>query len=202
MVRTAKFDAGAFVEAAIDLIADGGPAAASTTAIARKVGAPTGSLYHRFESRAAVVATAWADVHGPFVARLDPLLRSGRITDAALALSHWVREDITRARFLLLNEGGAIIDEPPPEHLRMEIGRQEDRIDAAFQTCLAVCGVDPQDNEAVARVRFLVFDGPIALVRPHLLAKQRPPPFVDAMITELHAACALPAGTASEPAVA
>ena len=202
MVRTAKFDAGAFVEAAIDLIADGGPAAASTTAIARKVGAPTGSLYHRFESRAAVVATAWVDVHGLFVARIDPLLRSGRLTDAALAIAHWAREDITRARFLLLNEGGAIVDEPPPEHLRLEIGRQEDRIDAAFQACLAACEVDPRDNEAVARVRFLVFDGPIALIRPHLLAKRRPPPFVDGMIAELHAACVLPTGAASEPAVA
>jgi AcrR family transcriptional regulator len=195
MVRLARFTSDAFVDAALALVAEGGPQAASMAAISRRVGAPTGSLYHRFESRSAILATAWVAVHGQFVATLAPPLRDGRGLDAALALVSWARADAVRARFLLLNEPGDLFgDVPPPGDLGAEIRRQEDTLDAAFLTLVsagqaAVGLLDaPIAGEGAARARFLVFDGPIALVRPHLLAGSAIPDFVDEVVREIHGA--------------
>jgi AcrR family transcriptional regulator len=203
MVRLARFSAPAFVDAAIGLIADGGPAAASMAAIARKVGAPTGSLYHRFESRAAVLATAWIEVHGSFIAAVAPYLRAGFGLDAALAIVTWARRDIRHGRFLLLNEAGTLFDDaPPPESLRSAIRAQEDELDAAFQGYLAIVAspADAAFAEAAARARFLVFDGPIALLRPHLLAGASLPPFLEVVLTEMHHAVSAAAGPRPAPA--
>lgn len=192
MVRLARFSADAFVDAAIALVAEGGPSAASMAAIARKVGAPTGSIYHRFESRSAVLATAWIAAHGSLLAVLAPRLRAGRAREAALALLAWAKDDLRRARFLLLNESGSLFeDAPPPEPLRAEIRRQEDEMDAAFRAGLAVAAGGASDDEIAARARFLVFDAPISLLRPHLLAGGPIPAFVDRVVTETHAALPL-----------
>jgi AcrR family transcriptional regulator len=197
MVRLARFSPAAFVEAAVALVAEGGPSAASTAAIARRVGAPTGSVYHRFESRAAVLATAWIDVHDGFSARVLPRLETGRGLDAALALLAWARAERVRARFLLLNEPGALFDDaPPPDGLRAEIARRELAVDAAFAAFL---GTDPAlAPEAAARWRFLVFDGPIALLRPHLLGPGPVPAFLDEVVREMHGAVR-PAAAAPAP---
>src|SRR5882724_13305685 len=98
MVRLAVFSADAIVDAAISLLAEGGPAAASLAAIARKVGAPTGSIYHRFESRAAILATAWLECHESFAAAIAPPLRAGQGLEAALSVVAWARGDRRRAR--------------------------------------------------------------------------------------------------------
>jgi AcrR family transcriptional regulator len=177
MVRILRFTDDAFVEAAIFLVAEGGPSAATIAAIARRVGAPNGSVYHRFASRAAVLATAWAAIHRGFVSGVAPALRAGRGLDAALAIIAWARRDLRHARFLLLNEADSLFDDAPPESLGIEIRRQED--------ALAAVG-DPADPELVARCRFLVFDGPIALLRPHLLAGEGIPLWVDRVVTELY----------------
>lgn len=192
MVRAARFSSEAFVQATVALVAEGGPSAATVAAVARKVGAPTGSFYHRFESRAAVIATAWAAVHASFVARIRPHLRAGRGLDAALALVAWTREEPMPARFLLLNEAGTLFDDPPPKALWQRIRRAEEELDGAFREYLS----DGEDDEATAdpeeaaRSQFLIFDGPIALVRPHLLAGDSIPPYVDAMIRDMHGAMA------------
>ena len=186
MVRNVRFTDEAFIEAAIALVAEGGPAVATIGAIGRRVGAPIGSIYHRFESRAAVLATAWSRIHGDFVGRLAPLLRAGRSEATALAIAAWAREDVQRARFLLLNETGVLLDDPPPAALLQEIAGQEEVLDAAFQAALALSG-DPADSRHVARGRFTVFDGPIALLKPHLLVGMAPPDWVDELIRGLHA---------------
>jgi AcrR family transcriptional regulator len=185
MVRNVRFTDEAFIEAAIALVAEGGPAVATIGAIGRRVGAPIGSIYHRFESRAAVLATAWSRIHGDFVDRLAPLLRAGRGEAAALAIAAWAREDVQRARFLLLNETGVLLDDPPPVGMLQVIAGQEETLDGAFQAALARAG-DASDPRHIARGRFLIFDGPIALLKPHLLAGTAPPHWVDGLIAALH----------------
>ncbi|WBV43901.1 TetR/AcrR family transcriptional regulator [Pseudoroseomonas cervicalis] len=193
MVRTARYSAALFVDAAMTLVAEHGPAAASLQAIARKVGAPTGSIYHRFESRSAILGTAWNQAYGGFVARLAPLLRQGRMREAALAILPWAAEDPRRARFLLLHEPVDLFeDTPPPAPLRETLERLEAELDGAFRQGLVLHrgGAAPA-AEDLARARFLVFDGPIALLRPALLEGGSLPPHLGAMIHELHAGLAL-----------
>lgn len=202
MVRLAVFSADAIVDAAVALLAEGGPSAASLAAIARKVGAPTGSIYHRFESRAAIIATAWSTIHGGFVAQVAPPLRAGDGRAAALALVAWARGDARAARVLLINDVETILDDAPPAALRAAIRRQEDVLDDAFAAYLQhSVARRPIPDEAASRARFLVLDGPIALLRPHLLAGGAIPGFVDAMVAEMHDALAAPRAARTRGAV-
>jgi len=187
MVRTSRFTDEEFIDAAIGLVAEGGPTVATIASIARRVGAPTGSIYHRFDSRAAVLATAWSRIHGEFAALVTPLLEAGKGRAAALAIAAWARADLRRARFLLLNETGVLLDDAPPPALLREIAAQEGALDRAFRAGLARTG-DPQQPKHAARGRFIIFDGPIALLKPHLLAGQAPPDWVDDLIAALHGA--------------
>jgi AcrR family transcriptional regulator len=188
MVRTARFSAEHFIDAAIALVAEGGPSAATMQAVARRVGAPTGSIYHRFESRSAILAAAWNLSYGSLARVLMPLLHAGRPREAALALLPWAGEDRHRARFLLLHEPVSLFeDTPPPEPLRLEMERLEGRMDQAFRACIARTGDSSIREEDLARAKFLIFDAPIAILRPHLTADSVIPPFAGQMIAELHA---------------
>ena len=188
MVRLARFTPEAFVDAAIALIAEGGPSAATIAAIARKAGAPTGSVYHRFESRAAVIATAWIGVHGDFSARIIPPLEAGDAAGAALAIGGWARVEPMAARFLLLTEIEDLLDGPPPEPLRARIAVQQEALDEAFRRALRAVErpAGMTEDQAAARLRFLIFDGPLAVLRPHLLAGRAIPPYADDLVRELH----------------
>jgi len=188
MVRLARFSADVFVEATLALVAEGGPSAASMAAIARKVGAPTGSIYHRFESRCAILATAWLECHESFAEALSPALRAGQGLEAALSVTAWARRHRRRARFLLLNEIEALLEDPVPEPLHGRVQQQQAALDEAFDDYLALQRTKDRaaPPEAMARAKFLIFDGPIALLRPHLLADSSPPSFLDEMITDMH----------------
>ncbi|TDH63862.1 TetR/AcrR family transcriptional regulator [Dankookia rubra] len=204
MVRTARFSEEDFIEATMALVAEGGPAAATMQAIARRVGAPTGSIYHRFDSRSAVLGAAWNRAYASFIKALAPLLRKGRPREAALAILPWSRENERRARFLLLNEPVTLFeDTPPPAPLREELERLEEEFDGAFRACVSGCGDGVVRDEDLARAKFLIFDAPIAILRPHLMRGGALPPFAERMIAELHAGMPLAAtrNRAARPAV-
>lgn len=189
MVRTARFSAEQFIDAAIALVGEGGPSAATMQAVARRVGAPTGSIYHRFESRSAILAVAWNVSYGSLARVLVPLLHAGRSREAALAVQLWAAEDRHRARFLLLHEPVALFeDTPPPEPLRQEMERLEREMDQAFRACIDRLGGSTMQEEDLARAKFLIFDAPIAILRPYLMVEGAIPAFVGQMIAELHAA--------------
>lgn len=177
------------------LVAEGGPAAATMQAIARRVGAPTGSIYHRFESRSALLGAAWNAAYDSFVQALAPLLRAGDPREAALAILPWCGENERRARFLLLYDPVALFeDTPPPAPLRQALEKLEEEFDAAFRACVAACREGAACEEDLARARFLIFDGPIAILRPHLTRGGPLPPFAARMIAALHAGMPLAAG--------
>lgn len=194
MVRTARFSENDFIDATTALVAEGGPVAATMQAIARRVGAPTGSIYHRFESRSAVLGKAWNRAYASFVGALAPLLRKGRPCEAALAILPWSRENERRARFLLLNEPVTLFEDiPPPAPLREELERLEDEFDGAFRACVAACADGAVRDEELARAKFLILDAPIAILRPHLMRGTPLPPFAEQMIVELHAGMSIAA---------
>lgn len=189
MVRTARFDAEAFVSAATALVAAGGPDAATLTAIAARVGAPTGSVYHRFPSRAAILAAAWLKAHAAFSARICPLLEQGAGRAAALALVGWARAEPEAAALLLLHDTESVLaDAPPPAQLQA-VRDEQQALDRSFSTYMSlVAPTAAVDPAAVARARFRLFDGPIALLRPTLGRPGGVPPYVDDLVAELFAA--------------
>jgi AcrR family transcriptional regulator len=186
MVRGSKFDPAEFVEAATVLLAEGGPSAVTMQAIARRAGAPTGSIYHRFPSRSAVVAAAWLSALASFADEIEAALADPP-SGAGARLVAWSRQHPREARVLFLNEPASLFDSAPPEDLSLAIRAQEARIERAFEARLGA-GAHP---EAFARLRFAVVDGPIALIRPYLQSGEPIPAFIDALAADL--------GTLAEP---
>src|ERR1700679_1862587 len=110
MVRGSKFDPAEFVDAALLLLSEGGPSAVTMSAIARRSGAPTGSIYHRFPSRSAVVAAAWLRALTDFAGAIEAALEPG---PAATALVAWSRSHPREARALFLNAPADLFDTAP-----------------------------------------------------------------------------------------
>jgi len=59
MGRPSKFSTTELLDVAAELLVSGGPKALSAAAVARAAGAPSGSVYHRFESRDHLAASLW-----------------------------------------------------------------------------------------------------------------------------------------------
>ena len=184
MVRGSKFDPADFVDAALVLLSEGGPSAVTMSAIARRSGAPTGSIYHRFPSRSAVVAAAWLRALGGFAGEIETALASGAGRTAS-ALVGWSRAHPREARALFLNEPGELFDTAPPDDLSAAIRAVEARIERAFQAALDSAEPAADRDEAFARLRFVVVDGPAALIRPYLQSGAPIPAFVDDIAARL-----------------
>jgi AcrR family transcriptional regulator len=181
MVRGSKFDPAEFVDAALVLLSEGGPSAVTMSAIARRSGAPTGSIYHRFPSRSAVVAAAWLRALTDFAGAIEAALKPGA---AATVLVTWSRAHPREARALFLNAPSDLFDTDPPEELSAAIRAQEARIEAAFEGRLDAAP-GPRRAEAFARLRFAVIDGPVALIRPYLQTGEPIPAFADGVAMSL-----------------
>jgi AcrR family transcriptional regulator len=187
MVRSSKFDPAEFVDAAIALLAEGGPTAVTMAAIARRSGAPTGSIYHRFPSRSAVVAAAWLRALTVLAGAIEAALVSAAPKGAGTTLVAWSRRHPKEAKVLFLNEPAGLFDTAPPEELSAAIRAEEARIDQAFQSALDIAAPSADRAEAFARLRFAIIDGPVALVRPYLQSGESIPEFVDAVADSLGA---------------
>ncbi|MET8649718.1 TetR/AcrR family transcriptional regulator [Nocardia aurea] len=176
MGRSAKYDKDAILDAALDLIAREGPAAATVAAIAARLGAPTGSIYHRFASRDLIVAELWIRGIRRFQTGFVQALRAGDIEAAALHGVRWCRAHPIEAAVLLM-------------HRREDLARR-------WPTALGAALTTLNDDAATAyrallkqhpdldphRVGFAVFDLPAGAVRRHIAELQPPPPWVDDLV--------------------
>ena len=102
MARKAEFDENTFILAAIDLVALGGPGAATMSAIAACAGAPTGSIYHRFSSRSALLGAAWLHALTAMTNEVLPRLYDGKDDQAITSLISWAAQNPTLARVIML----------------------------------------------------------------------------------------------------
>ena len=185
MPRASKFDEERILGAASRLVAAHGPSGATIGAIARSVGAPTGSIYHRFDSRDILLATVWlraaAAFQGAFFERLagTPPREAGLA--AALYMAQRVREHPDEARLLLLHRREDFVDRGWPITFRRRaarVGQQVQEEIRAFSRRL--CG--REDVRTVRLVTYAVVDAPFAAVRRHVAAKECPPSYVDVLV--------------------
>jgi AcrR family transcriptional regulator len=106
MPRVARFQTEDLLDSAEQLVADGGPRALAIEALTAATGAPVGSIYHRFPSRAVLAAELWVRAVDHFQAGLiaelgnPDVIRGGE--NAALYTVRWSRRNWTAARMLLL----------------------------------------------------------------------------------------------------
>ena len=185
MARPPKFDDEQILAAAGRLIAAHGPSGATIGAIGRAVGAPTGSIYHRFASRDVLLAEVWlraaAVFQGAFFERLAGAEPWAAGLTAALYMARRVREHPHEARLLLLHRREDFVDRGWPAKLRRradELQRQVETELRAFSQRL--CG--RADAQTVRIVAYGVVEAPFATVRRHVAANESPPPYVDELI--------------------
>jgi AcrR family transcriptional regulator len=185
MPRAPKFDTEQILTTASHIIATHGPSGATIGAIARAVGAPTGSIYHRFDSRDVLLAEVWlraaAAFQTAFFERLagSPPQEAG--LTAALYMAQRVREYPQEARLLLLHRREDFVDRgwpAPMRHRAEQLRRQVESELRAFSRRL--CG--RTDARTVRSVTYAVVEAPFAAVRRHVAANESPPPDVDALI--------------------
>ncbi|MES2071265.1 MAG: TetR/AcrR family transcriptional regulator [Pseudomonadota bacterium] len=173
MVRLAKFTEDSIINASIEVAARCGVAAVSMSAIAGKAGAPIGSVYHRFESRGAILARAWLRVKADFRQAVACHWAAGDTWAAVAGFLQWCRDKPLYAKFLLQCEDCPVFNEPLSAELHAELEAEQDALDLCFRQCLARCRQAAADEDSGADteaiLRFTLFASPIAMIKPYLL---------------------------------
>ncbi len=175
-VPTKSFDE--LLDAAADLLAVQGPAAVTMSAVARAVGAPSGSMYHRFPTRAGLCGQLWIRTEERFHSGVTAALSASgdpqtRCVGAAEFTVRWCREHPNEAQVLLAG-AEALAAADWPEHLTAARRRLRRR----FRQLMAELPADAD------RVNAAIVDIPYAVVRRHLLAKQAIPPSADGIVAD------------------
>ncbi|MFE2911782.1 TetR family transcriptional regulator [Kitasatospora indigofera] len=175
MARPPRYDETQFLDAAVRLAAAAGPAAVTMTAVAKEVGAPSGSVYHRFPQRPALLAELWLRTVERFQAGwLAALAAPGDpVAAAAAAARHvvaWSRLNPQEAAVLLYGpDDYGRADWPAGAAERAARGTAQVRAALAGLTG-RLGGVEPE------AVTLALVDLPLAVVRRHLRAGGPLPP--------------------------
>ena len=184
MGRPARFDSDLILDAAARLIARDGAAAATATAVARELGAPSGSIYHRFPSRDVLVATLWTRAARRFQEGFLATLSLPDVIEAsdaaALYTPVWCRAHLDEACVLLLHRSRDLAAAWPDElgGELDDLGRRlEDSIRSFARRRLGTARAAARERVALALI-----DIPYGAVHRHLVDRRPPPPAVDSMI--------------------
>lgn len=183
--RPAKFTESRILAAASALIAANGPGAATITAIGGAIGAPNGSIYHRFRSRDALLGRLWLQKAAWFQGNFADALRHSDPRDAAraaaLSLPRSVRADLAGARILLLHRREDFLSGGWPPEMTAEAARLGQQVaDALTGITRRLFGSSGKPHRLTTT--FAILDVPFAAVRRHVAANEHPPAEVDALI--------------------
>lgn len=174
MARPPRYDVTLLLDAAVRLAAAAGPAAVTMTAVAKEVGAPSGSVYHRFLSRSALLGALWLRTVEDFQEGWLATLAEGgephrTARDATRHVVTWSRTHPREAAVLLHGPDAFGQSEWPAEYRqRAEEGHQ--RVRSAVARLCAELGAT--EDAAVDRVTLAVIDLPLTVVRRALRAGQ------------------------------
>ncbi|MEU4830898.1 TetR/AcrR family transcriptional regulator [Streptosporangium sp. NPDC023615] len=201
MGRQARFTEERILDAALETVAREGVAGATVAAIAARLGAPVGSIYHRFPSRDLLLARLWIRCVQRFQEGFLDALAAGDLERAAVHTPRWCREHLAEARVLLLHRPADLVARWPAE-LGEELAALDARTAGALTAAAggapelpATPGLpgpsglpdpfvpsDPSVPSGRERLVFALVDVPYGAVRRHLAAGQAPPPLVDALV--------------------
>ena len=185
MGRRPKFDSDTILDMTAQLIARGGPAEATVGNIAKALGAPTGSIYHRFDSRDLVLSRLWVRTaeraQRGFLDALEADDVDAAATSAALHIPRWSRTHLEEATVMLLYRRRDLAA-TWPEELGPDLERQRTTMLNALKSFTRrFSGSAARSN--LETMNFALLDVPYAAVRRHLLAGEPPPAAVDQLVT-------------------
>ncbi|QIK61810.1 TetR/AcrR family transcriptional regulator [Leucobacter viscericola] len=167
MGRSPKFSTDQILDAAQSLLASGGSSAATVVAIAEQLGAPSGSVYHRFASRDLIIATLWVRTvrsfqRGYLEALKDPDRAAARVN----AVRHVLRwsADNPDGTGLLLQYSRERLLATWPDDLGEELRGLNDSVQLAI-TEFAADWFGGLSAERIGRTRLALIELPYAAVR-------------------------------------
>ena len=183
MGRKAKFDKERFVQAAMELLAEGGLGAVTMQAVAERTGGPIGSLYHRFASRDHLMAELWITVVEQFQSGFLDRLAGGDVPGAALYTPQWVRKHPAEARVLLLYRREDLIAGNWPEETKQRAERLALDLDEGLRTFINRQFGGTKTGQSI-RVQFALIDVPFGAVKRYLDMGRKIPQIVDDLVLE------------------
>lgn len=187
MGRTAKFTLEQFIDAALDLVSEHGPTGVTVSAVANRLGAPIGSVYHRFASRDALLARLWLRIVQSFQEEfLDTLRRQGGL-EAALFTPRWVRAHPKEAKLLIVYRRDELVSGAWPEDIRTLCAGVASELDEGIRQFVRQ-EFGRVTKSALRRTQFALMDAPYAAVRRSLIADEPAPLEVDRLVSEAYTA--------------
>jgi len=170
MGRPVKFSEKSILDATLELVAATGVGSATVTGVAEALGAPSGSIYHRFPSRDILVARLWIRTvtcfqHG-FLGALDLADPIEAARSAILHTPRWASEHQAAAALLLRYSRDDLMrtwpDELGNELRALNAPVREALLDFARKTygCTA--------PEVIRGIHFALIDIPYSAARSHI----------------------------------
>ncbi len=184
MARPARFDENTILDAALQVVADHGPQAATTEAVAGHMGGHAGSIYYRFPTKDHLLAALWMRcAHAGQAGLFKALARDDvdeALDGAVLHYPRWSRKNPAPAR-ILAAYGREQVTPRWPDELADALENVNTDLAAAIAefTTRWYTTVTPTRRRAVT---FAVLDLPASAIRRYLLAGRTPPTTLDAPI--------------------
>ncbi|GAA1959932.1 TetR/AcrR family transcriptional regulator [Amycolatopsis minnesotensis] len=185
MGRPPRHDAESLLDAAAHLAAEQGPRGVTMTAVARKAGAPSGSVYHRFPGRPDLLAALWLRSLDRFQSGfLEAITDPDPLASARAGAAHvvrWSRENPSDAAILLYSAADfGRAEWPEPERDRLD--RANRRVAKEIRKLATALGHDsPRDVE---QMRIALIDIPYALVRRNYRAGKKIPKYAEELAAD------------------
>ncbi|WP_216215996.1 TetR/AcrR family transcriptional regulator [Amycolatopsis aidingensis] len=185
MGRPARHTADDFLDAAIRLYAATGARGVTMSAVARAVGAPSGSMYHRFPDRPALLAGVWLRTverfQEDYLAALTGEPPEAAAVEAAARVVRWCRKRPAEGKVLLAGKQEFGPREWSADD-RSRAERAERRLGSALRA--AVRRLRPVTGAGTDEIMLVLVDLPYAVVRRYLARGEPPPPRAVDLVTK------------------
>ncbi len=187
MGRRAKYTRPQFIEAALKLVSEQGPAALTIAALAERVGAPVGSVYHRWRSRDVLMAELWLNLVEGFQSGFLETLDKDDGLSAARHTPRWVRSHPHEARVMLRHRREDLMAGGWPDDMQGRARELAGELEAGLRgfTQRRFGRVTEAD---LNRVVLALIDVPYAAVRRRLQSGLDVPADLDGLIEEAYTA--------------
>ncbi len=157
MGKPAKFSRSEIFAAALELLSQGGPKAITVLAVARRLGAPSGSMYHRFPTRDLLLAELWLDCVERFQSGFVKALESD---DPDLILDYtwnFIQDHPGETQLLSLYRRQDLIEGDWPVEVQQRSGAAQEQLQQALSAKARQWGLE------LERVVFALVELPYSL---------------------------------------
>ena len=181
MGRKAKFAEADFLDATLRLVAEGGPASATISAISEELEAPIGSVYHRFPTKEVLLAELWLRTVESFQGGFLEALRRLDGLSAALHTPRWVRENPMEGKVLLVHRREELVSGRWPEEVRERAARLSYELDEGIRDYALQTFGDVAET-SILKTAFALIDAPYSATKRYLMMEKSPPKLLDELI--------------------